>query len=206
MKRILLISLLLIFCFSLSIEAKLKFGGWDKWEEEFPSPENHWDLMTSFNVRFLRYITRVHRQSNTKENIRIAMNCFVCKNKRCKEKMSVILVSPKDESTNEVFEGRGNYLYALVAFPPDKNKTVAIKLYEKVENGRLLCIEEWEIPYEHNYPVFNDREKLLADLIGKPIIPGNDLKLIIIKENKFSLLFDLDLASGQALPYLEKSL
>ncbi|MFA7132417.1 MAG: hypothetical protein WC108_03870, partial [Bacteroidales bacterium] len=55
MKRVLLIIFLIVFCFSLNVEASLKFGDWDKWDEELPPWNNigwkekeNWSIFASY--------------------------------------------------------------------------------------------------------------------------------------------------------------
>jgi len=160
MKKLLLIILLLFFCVSMTVDAKLKFGNWDKWDEEFPPPETYLNSMDP-SRSFLRQIIF----PDAKELICVAMNRYMCKDKKCTERVSIILFSPKGENPDDTFGGAGDYQFALVAFPPDKNEKMIIRAYKK-EKEKLEFLEEWAIPYENHYTV-----------------------LPVLKENKFMLAF-----------------
>lgn len=164
MKKLMLIVLIVtIFCIGIVSNvtlAKVKFGDWDKWDEEFPPPKSYWNKIDLSQSFFRKIIS-----PNTNQELCVAMNCFMCKNRRCIESLSIILFSPKGENPDDAFEGVSDYQFALVAFPPDKNEKMIIRGYKKGKEN-LEFLEEWEIPYENNYTV-----------------------LPALKENKFMLAF-----------------
>jgi len=198
MKRFLII--LLIVCILIVtadiVLAKVSFGGWDKWDEEFPPPKTYWNL-TSSSPGFFRYMIFL----DTKEPICIVMNRYICRDKKCAEKMSIILFSPKSEKSEDILGGTGDYQFAIAAFPPDKNKMI-IRTYEK-DGNILKFIQEWQVPYENDYPVLKDI-KLFVPKILVGAVP--DVRLVVFDSKKFTLLFKFDLEEKETIEYLKKTL
>jgi len=180
--------------------AKVKYGNWDKWDEEFPSPETHWHLIAR-TPGFLRGITFL----DTKELICLATSRFICKDKKCSEseKMSLILFSPKNENPEDVLEGTADYQFVLTAFPPDKNKII-IRAYKK-DKGILKFLEEWKIPYENHYPVLSSKENKFLVAFKEWTGVAVDVRLVVFNSKKFTLLFDFEVG-GECQEYIRKNL
>ena len=143
MKRFLII--LLIVCILVVatdiVLAKVSFGGWDKWDEEFP-PYKIWERYRDDGLGFFREATF----KDDKQHFCWVFN-LLPKNK--KDSMSIMLFSyerPDPETFKE------DYKFALAAFPPVKGKMM-IRAYYKEEGGILRLLEEWEVTYEDNYSI-----------------------------------------------------
>lgn len=194
MKRLILIVLIVCFVVSIGIVAlaKVSFGGWSKWDEKFP-PKSYWNNSPGF-LRELVYL-------DTKAPIHIAMNRYMENKKH--EKISIILFSPFGENPESIFGGTGDYQFALVAFPPDKD-LITIRAY-RMENKVFRFFEEWKIPYENDYLIFKEENEFIVALeewVGVKI----DIRLIVFDSKKFTLLFDFETEKKEVLEYCEKAL
>jgi hypothetical protein len=115
--------------------------------------------------------------------------------------MSIILFSPKSEKREDTLGGTGDYQFAIAAFPPDKNKII-IRTYEK-DGNMLKFLQEWQVPYENDYPVLKDI-KLFVPKILVGAVP--DVRLVVFDNKKFTLLFVFDIEEKETIEYLKKAL
>lgn len=139
MKKTFLILLVLLFCCATSIEAKVEFGNWSKWEKEFPSI-SRWEKYIDLSHSFYNQCT----DTKTAYTVCSMFTCSICNERECKEKASVVLFSTKDKTMDDMYYGKGDYQFALVAFPPVENMVI-IRAYKR-EKKILKFLEEWEIP------------------------------------------------------------
>lgn len=190
MKRVLLLILLLILFFSLSVDAKLKFGGWSKWDEELPLAGKYWN-----NAAFYTPIKNIDRNELTY----IEVNRYICDKKNCEKIISAILFSPKNASKEDIFKGIADYQLAIVAFPPENN-LITIRAYKKEANqDNLKFFEEWTCPFENNYSVLNNKYKNqfvteYHEWLGMKL--WFDIRLFILGE-KFTLLYHTYMLDGK---------
>ena len=129
------------------------------------------------------------------------MNRYICKNKKCAERMSIILFSPKSENSEDTFGGIGDYQFAIAAFPPDKNK-ITIRTYEK-DGSILKFLQEWQVPYENDYPVLKDIKLFVPKILVGTVL---DVRLVVFDSKKFTLLFGFDIEEKEPVEYLKKAL
>ena len=188
MKKILII-VLLIMCIiastTIPVLAKVKFGDWSKWDEEFP-PYKIWKGYLNDGYSFSLGVMEAKNQ----EHLYWATNLFY---KHKKELMSIILfVYDKPINPSEA-----NYQFALVAFPP-KNGNIVMRAYYKGEKDSLKFLEEWEIPYENDFLVvktgkFLENFALWAERPTTKKIDLNDLniRLITFDDKQFVILLKL---------------
>ena len=209
MKKIVLIILLLFLCASLTVDAKLKFGPWSKWDKKFPSIKTHWDSI-DFSLSFCRSIISIV----TKEEACKAMNCHMCKDKECIEKASIILFSSKAKTLDEIFGGKGDYQFALVAFPPDENNKMTIRTYKKGKKS-LEFIEEWETSYENHRIVLSELDENKFQLAFKEWVIKEgyneklaeqylSLKLLVLNDKSFVVLLENELEIPELMEFLQK--
>ncbi len=200
MKKLVLIVLTIIICVSVFttdvVLAKVSFGGWNRWDEEFP-PKSYW----KDSLGFLREILYL----DTKAPFCIAMNRYM-ENKKG-ERVSIILFSPFGEDSEDILKGTGDYQFALVAFLPDSDKNmITIRAYKKGKSDSLNFLEEWKIPYENDYSIFKKENKFTAafkEWAGTKV----DIKLIVFEgKKKFTLLFGFEAERKDVVEYLKKAL
>lgn len=140
----------------------------------------------------------------------------MCKDKECSEKASIALFAPKDKTSDEMYEGRGNYQFALVAFPPDENKKMIIRAYKKGKKSLEFIEEWWEIPYENHctvLPLPGYVDKFTLAFKEWVIKEGYDEqraehvlypKLVIFDDKNFAILLRNELEEEKLLEYLQK--
>ena len=213
MKKIVLIILMVFLCPSMTVDAKLKFGKWSKWDNQFPPIKTHWDSI-NYSHAFYRKLTN----PDTGNISCVLMNCHMCKDKKCLEKASIILFSSKDKASDEMFEGKGDYQFALVAFPPDENNKMTIRTYKKEKKSLEFIEEWWEIPYENHStvsPLPGYEDKFTLAFKEWVIKEGYDeqraehvlyLKLVIFDDKNFAILLRNELEEEKLLEYLHKKI
>lgn len=156
MKKILIVVLLVFLCVNIiDVEAiaKIKFGNWDKWDEELP-PVTHEAWSCEVRQKLIRpYIFNLQN-----------FNTLYGKGAICSVS-SMSFYSPTDRKVAcVVFYSPGSIMkktkdllipdviienaeLALVAFPPENNKMI-IRAYKK-EGQVFRFFEEWEIVFEN---------------------------------------------------------
>lgn len=205
MKRLLFIVVIIAICVSINanVLAKVNFGSWDKWDEEFPS--NKYWTSASF--------TRDLSLTDSKEIVFWATNIFFCNNKKCNEKTAVILFSPanKKPDMKNILIG-SDYQLAIAAFPPKKD-IVKIVVYKKNESSdKLKFYEEWEIPYEKNHSIIIQNAEftkvfqawLEEQSLGR--IGRVGFHLVIFDQKNFIILMDKELEEKDKIDMLEELL
>ena len=172
MKLVLIVLLIMCVIFSATIPvlAKVKFGDWSKWDEEFPSYKI-WERHLGDGPSFWMAVMLEKSQ----EHIYWASNSF---NTNKKDLMSIMVFSYEKPDVNNWRATYKNLKFALAAFPPEEGKEkIVIRAYAK-ENEILKFLEEWEIPYENDYPV---------------VKPGKFLEAFILWTERSEKLINLDI-------------
>jgi hypothetical protein len=208
MKRLFIIALVACFVVSIAmpILAKVKFGNWDKWDEQLPPADNerwYW----AFHPNLARVWTFAGWGKEGKDLELLSSEIFFYGRKDGKTKASVIFYS----SANVVIEDWDipNARLALVAFPP-KKKEMIIRAY-KMENQIFKFFEEWRIPFKDGEVVVTKDRKFYQEfkmwLKGKMKEDINDevlnerfpyiLPILIIRDKTFIIY---DTFSSKYLP------
>ena len=122
MKKFILTILLItlcINCINLNVLAKVKFGNWDKWDQQLPDMNNkYWSwtfpgeksTMLTLDDKLLLITTYLYFGAS-------------------KNRASIIFYSPVNQKTNIKKDYIPGPKFALVCFPPEKNKSM-IRVYE----------------------------------------------------------------------------
>jgi len=144
MKKLILIILSISLCVSyinFTVSANVKFGKWDKWDQQLPDMNNkYWSwtfpgeksTMLTLDDKLLLITTYLY--FGTRKN-----------------RASVIFYSPASQKTKIKKEYIPDPKFAFVCFPPKKKKSV-IRVYEikNIEEGLSQFLEEWEIPFNQH--------------------------------------------------------
>ncbi|MDD3487965.1 MAG: hypothetical protein PHH35_01295 [Candidatus Pacebacteria bacterium] len=174
MKRVLLIIFLIVFCFSLNVEASLKFGDWDKWDEELPPWNNigwkekeNWSIFASYPllpgsiVRFYVDGDWVMLKLDDKLNESQLYNVFFLLTRLSftdkKNKVSIVLLSSLPiEKINSPLkflcteEALRVAELALVVFPPQKGEVLVLAYKKNKEFSSLVFLEKWVALFKDN--------------------------------------------------------
>jgi len=136
--------LLLVLVFGMSVEAKVKFGNWDKWDEQLPSYDNtSWNWLKIGDENSIYPIPWGPPSGDGVNNVILISNLFF----DGKERISVIFYSSGNESIKDWDISKASL--ALVAFPPKKGK-MTIRAYRiETEEQVFKFYEEWKIPFEN---------------------------------------------------------
>jgi len=144
MKKLLMIVLVLFFCVSMTVDAKLKFGDWNRWDEQLP-PKNskswHWVWPSEKPAEYT-----IKGFGVSGENLTILSSDLYYGKKFDMKAVSVCFYSLGDVGVNNLDWYISNAVIALAAFPPKEEK-ITIRAY-KIENNVFKFFEEWEIEYE----------------------------------------------------------
>jgi hypothetical protein len=180
MKKLLLIILLLAFCFNMSINAKVEFGNWNRWNERLPSWDNKsWKEVFSTIVSYPLLVgsiiwlpvnedwqvLKIGSSSVEKDQDLFLLTRLYFVDR--KAKASVVLFSSaetfrtgktdlpiKNVGIKDCFDLAE---LALVVFPPEKEKIV-VKAYEKSDE-LFLFLEEWVVPFKNNSVIFAEEKE-----------------------------------------------
>lgn len=156
MKKILIVVLLVFLCVNIidvAAIAKVKFGNWDKWDEELP-PATH--KAWSCKVRKKMISPYIFNLQNFNilygEGAICSVSSMSFYSRTDRGKTSVVFYSPgnimkktKDWLIPDVIIENADF--ALAAFPPE-NKKMIIRAYKK-EGQEFRFFEEWEIAFEN---------------------------------------------------------
>lgn len=166
MKQLIFIIIIIAICISINADvlAKVKFGNWDRWDEELPSWNNEgWDLEQHCRLTFVGfpYIRRtliwlpvevlaVSGTESIDNTFFLLTHLSFIKDK--KSQASIILFSPATAGKNVEGVNCNNSVlnsakFAIVAFPPDK-KEIVMRVYEN-ENGLFRLLEEWGVAFQN---------------------------------------------------------
>jgi len=140
-KKLLLIFLIICIIFagnSIVLMAEVKFGNWDKWDQQLPDMDNkYWSwtfpgeksTMLTMEGQLMLITTYLYFGTS-------------------KKRASVIFYSPASQKTNIKKDYIPDPKFALVCFPPEKKKSM-IRAYEivNIEKNLSRFLEEWEIPF-----------------------------------------------------------
>ncbi|MDD3539526.1 MAG: hypothetical protein PHQ06_05090 [Atribacterota bacterium] len=144
MKKIVLVILLSVFCFSAIVNAEVKFGGWDKWDKELP-PENsknwHWVWPSKKPAEYI-----IEDFGVLGEDLTILSSDLYYGRKFDMKAVSICFYSFGDAGVNSLDWYISNAVIALAAFPP-KERKITIKAYKREDNV-FKFFEEWEIEYK----------------------------------------------------------
>jgi len=155
-KKILIVVLLVFLCVSIidiAAIAKVKFGNWDKWDEELP-PATHEAWSCKVRQRFiLPYIFNLQNFNILYgEGAICSVSSMSFYSPTDRKIVCVVFYSPgsimkkiKDRLIPDVIIE--NSVFALAAFPPE-NKKMIIRAYKK-EGQEFRFFEEWEIAFEN---------------------------------------------------------
>ena len=144
MKKLILIVLLILLSASYintPVLAKVKFGKWDKWDQQLPDMDNkYWSwtfpgeksTMLTLDDKSLLITTYLYFGTS-------------------KNRASVIFYSPASQKTNIKKDYIPDPKFAFVCFPPKKKKSM-IRVYEikNIEEGLSQFLEEWEIYFNQH--------------------------------------------------------
>ena len=160
MKKLLIIVLIVCFVVSISIVAlaKVKFGSWDKWDEELPPADHeswYWAISTN-QPRTL--ILKGWGEADSDVILLFSDLCFY-KTKSGKTRASVIFYSLGNVVENAKDWDIPNAHFALAGFPSEKGK-MTIRAYKMEEmKGTFKFFEEWKIPFkDYEIVVAKDRK------------------------------------------------
>lgn len=166
MKQLIFIIIIIAICISINADvlAKVKFGNWDRWDEELPSWNNEgWDLEQHCRLTFVGfpYIRRtliwlpvevlaVSGTESIDNTFFLLTHLSFIKDK--KSQASIILFSPATAGKNVEGVNCNNSVlnsakFAIAAFPPDK-KEIVMRVYEN-ENGLFRLLEEWGVAFQN---------------------------------------------------------
>ncbi len=143
--------LIFIFLITISIAitsnivlAEVKFGSWDKWDEELPPAENkYWYWALPGNEP--RTLTLEGFGDSGSDVVLLFSDIYFYGTKKGTKRASVIFYSLGDIVKIKDWD-IPNADLALVAFPPKKRKMI-IRAY-KMEGKVFKFFEEWEIPFK----------------------------------------------------------
>lgn len=151
MKKLIFILLITISIVITSniVLAEVKFGSWDKWDEELPPAENkYWYWALSGNKP--RTLTLKGFGDSGSDVVLLFSEVYFYGTKDGKIKASVIFYT-----SSNVVDAKDwdipNADLALVAFPPKKRK-MTIRAY-KMEGKVFKFFEEWEISFKNRQVV-----------------------------------------------------
>ena len=141
MKKLMLTILLITLCINLNVLAKVKFGKWDKWDQQLPDMDDkYWSwtfpgeksTMLTLDDKLLLITTYLYFGTS-------------------KNRASVIFYSPASPKEKIKEDYIPDPKFAFVCFPPKKKKSV-IRVYEikNIEEGLSQFLEEWEIPFNQH--------------------------------------------------------
>lgn len=141
MKKLFLIVLMVAICISFTTDtvlAKVKFGNWDRWDEELPPAENqswYWAISTNKSREMILKGWGI----NNDDILLIFSDLLFLGNKKGTIGASVLFYSSGDIENWDI----PNASLAIAAFP-EKEKLI-IRAY-KMENKVFKFFEKWEIP------------------------------------------------------------
>jgi len=140
MKKLLLIILLACFFVIITtpVLAKVKFGNWEKWDQQLPDMSNKYWSLTFPGEKSTMLIL---------DDKLVFITTYLYFGTR-KNRASVIFYSPASQKTNIKKDYIPDPKFALVCFPSEKKKSI-VRAYEirNIEEGLSQFIEEWEIPF-----------------------------------------------------------
>jgi len=168
MKKIFVIVLIMLV-FSLGVEAKVKFGSWDKWDEELPPADNeNWHWIVSDNEAMIWKLKGFGNAGS--DVVLLFSDLYFYGVKSGKTKASAFFYSlDMDVKKWDIFDAS----LALVAFPPTEGR-VTIRAY-KMENEKFQFFEEWQIAFQNQevvVPKDTEFRKILKEWLEKQIAPG----------------------------------
>jgi len=144
MRKLLLIILLITLCIScidFNVLAKVKFGKWEKWDQQLPDMDNkYWswtfpgEKSTTLTLDDKLVLITTYLYFGTSKN-----------------RASVIFYSPASQKEKIKKDYIPDPKFAFVCFPPKKKKSM-IRVYEikNIEEGLSQFLEEWEIPFNQH--------------------------------------------------------
>jgi len=181
-KRFLIVLVVILLVGVVLAEAKVKFGNWDKWDEELPPADNeswYWVIPGLNEPRECRIGVNVVAL--------LFSDIYFYGDKKGKTKASVVFYSSgMDVKKWDIPDAS----LALAAFPPKKGRMV-IRTY-KMEDRVFRFLEEWEIPFKENENVV-PKDAKFRGIFGEwlrqisPILKPEVVlpELVIIRKNNF---------------------
>lgn len=151
MKKIIFILLITISISIISniVLAEVKFGSWDKWDEELPPAENkYWYWALPGNEP--RTLTLKGFGDSGSDVVLLFSELYFYSTKDGKTKAYVIFYTSSNVVDTKDWD-IPNADLALVAFPPNK-KIMTIRAY-KMEGKVFKFFEEWEISFKNRQVV-----------------------------------------------------
>jgi len=181
MRRLISIIVIITICISINADvlAKVKFGNWDRWDEELPSWNNEgWDLehcrLTFVGFPYIRRtliwlpveegkVLAVSGTESIDNTFFLLTHLSFIKDK--KSQASIILFSPATAGKNvEGVKCNNSVLnsakFAIVAFPPDKEEIV-MRVYEN-ENGLFRLLEEWGVAFQNKTIIIPEKTVIFS--------------------------------------------
>jgi len=141
MRKLLLVILLIVGICMLDSNiafTKVKFGKWDKWDQQLPDMSNKYWSWTFPGEKSTMLIL---------DDKLVLITTYLYFGTR-KNRASVIFYSPASQKTNIKKDYIPGPKFALVCFPSEKKKSM-VRAYEirNIKEGLSQFIEEWEIPF-----------------------------------------------------------
>ena len=207
MKKLILIVLIICFVVSISIVAlaEVKFGNWNKWDEELPPAENQsWYWAMPCNESRTWNLEGLGDEGT--DVILLFSDLYFYGDKKGKKRSSVIFYSQGGNIALKDWD-IPNASLALVAFPPKKGKMV-VRAYKMEKNKVFKFFEEWKITFkEHEIVVPKNMQfrQVFKQWLAKQISPEETvpedmvemmLPELVIWEKKFFMITDGQKLSG----------
>jgi hypothetical protein len=147
MKKLILIVLIVCFVVSIGIVAlaELKFGDWDKWDEELPPAENQSWYWAIPDLNEPRELFLKGWGNDGSDIILLFSDIYFYGDKKGKTKISILFYSLGNMNKKDWDIPNANL--ALAAFPPKKGKII-IRAYKMNEDKIFQFFEEWTIPFK----------------------------------------------------------
>lgn len=126
--------------------AEVKFGSWEKWDEELPSADSKdWNLVIERGPK------PIHWEPSGGDIIILTTPLFFSSS--IKERLIVTFyfsgdINIKDWDSAKIVT---NATFALAVFPPERKKCI-VRAYKK-DKGIFKFFEEWKIPFKNDEPV-----------------------------------------------------
>jgi len=199
MKKVLLIVLIVSMCVSIVgidvVLAKVKFGNWNKWDEELPPAENQsWYWAIPGLNEPIGIVTGL--PPDNKIGL-LFSDIYFYGDKKGKTKASVFFYSTGEIDKKDCDIPNGHF--ALVAFPPKRGNLV-IRAYI-IDNKVFKFFEQWEIKYKDREEVllkdtrfWNKLEEWIRKILAAPELSSRPIlsefeslrpKLMVISKRSF---------------------
>jgi len=196
MKRLLLIVLIVSMCVSVvcvdSVLAKVKFGNWERWDEELPPADSEsWKLVIEKGPMPVSW------GPPGGDNIILITPLFFSSKGEGRVIVMFYLLGDIDIKNWDSTKVVTNATFALAAFPP-KGKKMIIRAYKMNEDQAFKFYEEWKISFKNDQPVV-PKDAEFKKIFNEFIVSQMER---IHAENVFQKI-DAEKFSAQFLPHIQ---